>query len=444
MSILIFSLTICANSHDIQRDPASKTAVPKRGEYNVYSTFQSHEPEFDYLKSLEIEEKINKIRWLKRKNQAHFLLSTNDKTIKLWKVSERDKRVEGYNTKEEMGSIRDPMPITSKDQLRIPTTKPMDLLVEASPRRIFANAHTYHINSISVNSDQETYLSADDLRINLWHLEITDQCFNIVDIKPTNMEELTEVITAAEFHPNECNLFVYSSSKGTIRLCDMRSSALCDRHAKQFEEPDNPTNRSFFSEIISSISDVKLSNSGRYLISRDYLSIKVWDLHMESKPIETYPVSVCVCKSTRVQWHIVFVKCSMFYFVQFFFPTQVHEYLRSKLCSLYENDCIFDKFECCWNGDDTQIMTGSYNNFFRVFDRNRRTQNEITLEASRDIIKPKTVLKPRKVCTGGKRKKDEISVDCLDFNKKILHTAWHPQENIIAVAATNNLFIFQS
>jgi serine/threonine-protein phosphatase 2A regulatory subunit B len=52
----------------------------------VYSTFQSHEPEFDYLKSLEIEEKINKIRWLKRQNAAHFLLSTNDKTIKLWKV----------------------------------------------------------------------------------------------------------------------------------------------------------------------------------------------------------------------------------------------------------------------------------------------------------------------------------------------------------------------
>lgn len=38
---------------------------------------------------------------------------------------------------------------------------------------------------------------------------------------------------------------------------------------------------------------------------------------------------------------------------------------------------------------------------------------------------------------------DEISVDCLDFTKKILHTAWHPHESIIAVAATNNLFIFQ-
>lgn len=48
-----------------------------QGEYNVYSTFQSHEPEFDYLKSLEIEEKINKIRWLPPHNPAHFLLSTN-------------------------------------------------------------------------------------------------------------------------------------------------------------------------------------------------------------------------------------------------------------------------------------------------------------------------------------------------------------------------------
>ena len=46
------------------------------------------------------------------------------------------------------------------------------------------------------------------------------------------MEELTEVITAAEFHPLECNIFAYSSSKGTVRLCDMRKAALCDRHSK--------------------------------------------------------------------------------------------------------------------------------------------------------------------------------------------------------------------
>lgn len=87
------------------------------------------------------------------------------------------------------------------------------------------------------------------------------------------------------------------------------------------------------------------------------------------------------------------------------------------------------------------IMTGSYNNFFRMFDRN--TRRDITLEASRESSKPRATLKPRKVSTGGKRKKDEISVDSLDFNKKILHTAWHPKDNVIAVAATNNLYIFQ-
>ena len=43
---------------------------------------------------------------------------------------------------------------------------------------------------------------------------------------------------------------------------------------------------------------------------------------------------------------------------------------------------------------------------------------------------------------GGKKKKDEISVDSIDFNRKILYSAWHPKENIVAVAATNNLYIF--
>lgn len=64
--------------------PQSKNRPHLRGEYNVYSTFQSHEPEFDYLKSLEIEEKINKIRWLPQQNAAHFLLSTNGKSFFLF------------------------------------------------------------------------------------------------------------------------------------------------------------------------------------------------------------------------------------------------------------------------------------------------------------------------------------------------------------------------
>ena len=36
---------------------------PAPVEYRYLNEFQSHEPEFDYLKSLEIEEKINTLRW---------------------------------------------------------------------------------------------------------------------------------------------------------------------------------------------------------------------------------------------------------------------------------------------------------------------------------------------------------------------------------------------
>ncbi|VDN93480.1 unnamed protein product [Brugia pahangi] len=405
-----------------QRDQSGKFINGQRStDYNVYSTFQSHEPEFDYLKSLEIEEKINQIKWLKRKNAANFILSTNDKTIKLWKISEREKKVAdgGWN----LTRNADGTTTGFSGQLKLPKLVPMELIVEASPRRVYGNAHAYHVNSISVNSDQEIFLSADDLRINIWHLEITNESFNIVDIKPVNMEELTEVITAAEFHPTQCHWFVYSSSKGSIRLCDMRDRALCDIHAKLFEESEDPTNRSFFSEIIASVSDVKFSHNGRYLLTRDYLTAKVWDINMESGPVETYPV---------------------------------HDYLRSKLCTLYENDSIFDKFEVDWSGDDNHILTGSYNNFFRSFKRGVEASFAKTYEAH--IEKSHIRLPTRRVLaagaarvnkkrvlagTGETQADDDVNADSLDFTKKILHTAWHPKQNIIALAATNRLYIFQ-
>ena len=88
-------------------------------------------------------------------------------------------------------------------------------------------------------------LSADDLRINMWNMERTDLSFNIVDIKPENMEELTEVITASCFHPTHCNLLMYSSSRGCIKLGDMRQRALCDQHSSSLKSPRTPRTAPF-------------------------------------------------------------------------------------------------------------------------------------------------------------------------------------------------------
>ncbi|KAJ9688208.1 hypothetical protein PVL29_014100 [Vitis rotundifolia] len=353
-------------------------------EFRYKTEFQSHEPEFDYLKSLEIEEKINKIRWCQTANNALFLLSTNDKTIKFWKIQEKKvKKICDMNIDPSKAtgngnpacSIVKPyvtnggcadrsygylskdfsFPAGSFAALHFPTVvHSNETSLSARCRRIYAHAHDYHINSISNNSDGETFISADDLRINLWNLEISNQSFNIVDVKPTNMEDLTEVITSAEFHPTHCNMLAYSSSKGSIRLIDLRQSALCDSHAKLFEGMEAPNSKSFFTEIIASISDIKFGKDGRYILSRDYMNLKLWDINMDSGPVATF---------------------------------QVHEYLRPKLCDLYENDSIFDKFECCLSGDGTRVATGSYSNLFRVFGCTAGSTEATTLEASKNPMR---------------------------------------------------------
>eukprot|EP00252_Welwitschia_mirabilis_P001044 TRINITY_DN11014_c0_g1_i1.p1 TRINITY_DN11014_c0_g1~~TRINITY_DN11014_c0_g1_i1.p1 ORF type:complete len:515 (-),score=83.04 TRINITY_DN11014_c0_g1_i1:806-2350(-) len=426
--------------------------VSRHPEYRYKTEFQSHEPEFDYLKSLEIEEKINKIRWCPTANGALFLLSTNDKTIKLWKVQDKKiRRVSETNAATSMrlenGNITanslapSPSALHASNgnsaqvsntyvgndfifpaggipSLRLPVVVSSNETTPAARcRRVYSHAHDYHINSISNNSDGETYISADDLRINLWNLEISDQCFNIVDIKPANMEDLTEVITSAEFHPVHCNILAYSSSKGSIRLVDMRQSALCDRHLKIFEEQEAPSSRTFFTEIIASISDIKFAKDGRYILSRDYMTMKLWDLNMESSPVATF---------------------------------RVHEYLRPRLCDLYENDSIFDKFECCLSGDGLHVATGSYSNMFRVFDCFSGNGEGTILEASktpnrRQLPTPTRPARSLASLTrnrGNESPSGEINGGAYDFTSKLLHLAWHPTSNVIACAASNSLYMY--
>lgn len=57
-------------------------------------------------------------------------LSSADKTVKLWKVSERDKRPEGYNLKDEEGRLRDPATITT---LRVSGTAALATRVVVGP-----------------------------------------------------------------------------------------------------------------------------------------------------------------------------------------------------------------------------------------------------------------------------------------------------------------------
>lgn len=272
-------------------------------------------------------------------------------------------------------------------------------------------------------SDGETFVSADDLRINWWNLEVSDQCFNIIDMKPSNMEDLTEVITSAEFHPAHCNLLSYSSSRGFIRLVDMRQSALCDHSAIILHDGEPRGMKTFFTEIIASISDIKFATDGRHILSRDFMSLKLWDMHMGTSPVATY---------------------------------KIHEHLRSRLCDLYNNDTIFDKFDCCLSGDGHHFATGSYSNHLRIFSRGVGKDEGMTLEVCKNSVRKHHQAAPRarrsslsNLTRGfyrqGHNSSDSgINESVYDITAKLLHLAWHPRTNLIACSSGNSLFMYHA
>lgn len=340
---------------------------PDEQTYQLYTEFKSHESEFDFLTSMEIEEKINQIKWFpfSQHSLSQMLMTTNDKTVKIFKMTERVQSAPGEERK-------------------------TDIVVK--PLRTFEGGHAYNINSIAFNSDGETFMSSDDLRINLWHVGVRNEAFGMVDIKPENMDELSEVITCSDFHPNQCNHFIYSSSKGIIRLGDLRHSALCEKHAKAFEDT-TPDITGFFQELVTTISDVKFSPCGRFIASRDYLTMKIWDVRNEKNPVRVI---------------------------------KFHEHLLSKLCDLYENDAIFDKFECSWSSNSTQLLTGSYNNTFFVCD---------AFGTGKQSLKALKPAQAQRVGAG-------VS-EPLDSTQKILHAAWHPNANLLALGAKDFGYLYQ-
>lgn len=110
----------------------------------------------------------------------------------------------------------------------------------------------------------------------------------------------------------------------------------------------------------------------------------------------------------------------------------MHEHLRPKLCVLYEKDCIFDKFEACFNHNGKQVMTGSYQNKFNVLSTDGSQPNQV-LEASQT---PHRRAPPQAQQHNGELPRD--------FTRRILHASFHPHQNLVAIAATSTLYIMNA
>lgn len=93
------------------------------------------------------------------------------------------------------------------------------------------------------------------------------------------------------------------------------------------------------------------------------------------------------------------------------------------------------------------MMTGSYSNDVHIYGRD--DDYDVTLQADKSAFKAKKLGTTKNKITmsqgnraAGMSRRMREDNEYMDYNKKILHSSWHPRENTIAVAATNNLFIF--
>jgi serine/threonine-protein phosphatase 2A regulatory subunit B len=109
---------------------------------------------------------------------------------------------------------------------------------------------------------------------------------------------------------------------------------------------EDPSRKHFFTDIINSVSRAKYSPVNQnYIISRDYLSIQIWDVRNTKLPFKTFNVT---------------------------------DYLEKKLCEVYESETIFDKFDLQISPDSNLILTGSYNSNAHIIDI--QNQTNITLD----------------------------------------------------------------
>ena len=97
---------------------------------------------------------------------------------------------------------------------------------------------------------------------------------------------MMEIITHVEFHPRRSDVFLFSSSKNYLSICDLRESSQFSRCSLSFTHKEDPSRKHFFTDIINSISSAKFSpTNDTYLFSRDYLSLKIWDVRNNKMPV---------------------------------------------------------------------------------------------------------------------------------------------------------------
>lgn len=96
---------------------------------------------------------------------------------------------------------------------------------------------------------------------------------------------------------------------------------------------------------------------------------------------------------------------------------------------MFESDAIFDKFPLTFSNDGNTLLTGSYSNTFHLVDVMDASNTQYELSYKKNTISKAITPKG-------------VSINKIDYVKKIIASDFSPKSNMLAVASLNSFFIY--
>ena len=254
------------------------------------------------------------------------------------------------------------------------------------------------------------FISSDEYKVYLWDINYSQKdLYTPVDIDPMNESTTAERITKSAYIDYDPHIFIYGTSNGNIRVCDLRIGSEQLKFETTYKDEKSDMNSAIANSLLS-VHDISTVLSNKYsFATRHYFSINLWDMRKQNSP---------TCK----------------------FLT--YEPIINKLSYLYQNNYINDKFSLSTDNTGKFILTGGYNNMFHVIDTEQRLNTQIVIDDSNEKTMNTNVI--RKINAKGScfYKKDDQSINNINFDKKITHQIYSPIENYSLLIVYNCIYSY--
>lgn len=354
--------------------------------YKFITELKAQNDDFDVLRSEKIIPRIVDIQWIRSPGTSLNFLTASEKNISWCKASYKQRKTFRTTNGNKTNVIELEMPIP---------------IVEENPTwdyctmRQYPKLHSHTINSLSMNINGISFLSADDLTIYMWNLDKGIKAYSLFEYKSTISEDITEVVTSCLFSPFNESAFLFTTNKGA-RLCDLRQNSNSKRCLLKFDEQVTGK-KNIFTEYLAYVSNAVFVDENKF-ITREPIQTKVWDVRITNRPLSVIPIN---------------------------------DSIKTKLAEMFEKDLFMEKFNVTCSPCGKYLSTGFFNKTFNIISLDGVSNLEAPLKHSKGT-------KAREIGKGTVSLPSDYVVENM-----ALRLAWNPKRNEIVVPYESSIFIYK-